>query len=112
MPKYDSIPVAEARRLVQSGDALLVCAYESEEKFKKTALKELFHFRNSRKRKVNSPGTKRLSSIATEKAMHPLLVEQKNLPIKDSATSRFSMAVPTPGRMKAIPLCSEPGHFV
>ncbi|MBM9605658.1 rhodanese-like domain-containing protein [Desulfopila inferna] len=38
MPKYDSIQVAEARRLVQSGDALLVCAYESEEKFKKNCL--------------------------------------------------------------------------
>ncbi len=38
MPKYNLLPVAEARRLVQSGDALLVCAYESEEKFKKNSL--------------------------------------------------------------------------
>jgi hypothetical protein len=38
MAKYNLISAAEAREHVQSDDALLVCAYESEEKFKNACL--------------------------------------------------------------------------
>ncbi len=34
------IPVEEARRKVTSGEALLVCAYEDEEKFRKLHLQD------------------------------------------------------------------------
>lgn len=38
MTKTNLISAAEARKHVQSDDALLVCAYESEEKFKNACL--------------------------------------------------------------------------
>jgi len=37
--KYDLIPVHQAHKDVESGNALLVCAYESDEKFHNNALK-------------------------------------------------------------------------
>lgn len=38
MPEAERISVATARRRVESGDALLVCAYEDEKKCEKLAL--------------------------------------------------------------------------
>lgn len=38
MAKYDLISSRQARKDVQSNEALLVCAYESDEKFKNAAL--------------------------------------------------------------------------
>ncbi len=38
MAKYDLIPVHQAHEDVKSGNALLVCAYESDEKFHNNAL--------------------------------------------------------------------------
>ncbi len=48
MAKYDLISVDQAHQDVESGKALLVCAYESDEKFHNNALKaaiSLIHFR-------------------------------------------------------------------
>lgn len=47
---YDLIPAAEARRHVQSGDALLVCAYESEEKFKNSCLEDAVSLQEFKKK--------------------------------------------------------------
>jgi len=38
MAKYDLISARKAREDVQSGNAVLVCAYDSDEKFKKAGL--------------------------------------------------------------------------
>ena len=39
MVKYDLIPIDQAHKDVESGNALLVCAYGSDEKFQNNALK-------------------------------------------------------------------------
>lgn len=36
--QVERVPVADARRLVQAGDALLVCAYDSDERYQQVAL--------------------------------------------------------------------------
>ncbi len=44
------ISAEEARKKVTSGEALLVCAYEDEEKFKKTHLRDAISLREFRTR--------------------------------------------------------------
>jgi len=50
MKKYDLIPVDQAHDDVESGNALLVCAYESGEKFHSNALKAAISLKNFRQR--------------------------------------------------------------
>lgn len=50
MAHYELISAAQAYNDVQSGEALLVCAYESEEKFKKACLEGAIPLQEFRRR--------------------------------------------------------------
>ncbi len=50
MTKYDVISSKQARKDVQSNEALLVCAYESDEKFKNAALEGAISLREFRQK--------------------------------------------------------------
>lgn len=50
MAKYDLISVDQAHEDVEAGKALLVCAYESDEKFHNNALQAAISFNDLRQR--------------------------------------------------------------
>lgn len=60
MAKYDLISAGQAREDVEKNDALLVCAYENEEKFKTNALEEAISLDNFKRKESHLPKEKEI----------------------------------------------------
>ena len=60
MAKYEIISPSQARDDVEKNDALLVCAYESEEKFKTYALEDAISFNNFKRKESQLPKEKEI----------------------------------------------------
>jgi len=60
MAKYEVITPSQAREEVETNDALLVCAYESEEKFKSNALQGAISLHNFKRKEASLPKEKEI----------------------------------------------------
>ncbi len=60
MAKYEVISPGQAKEDVERNDALLVCAYESEDKFKSNALEEAISLNNFKRKESTLPKEKEI----------------------------------------------------